>query len=193
MTAPLHRWAQAARARFRALCRGSVSAWPSETSKCRARLAPFCTGYGVDLGCGGDPITGDAIRVDQPRPYTKVGPYGVQLGGDAQTLGWFRDGVLDFVYSSHLLEDFADTESALREWLRVLKPGGKLVLFCPDEQVYRRHCAATGQPLNPHHVHAEFSLRYIKHLLPRIGHVQIIHEDSLVNEYSWELVVVKRF
>ena len=39
----------------------------------------------------------------------------------AKDLYWFRDGVLDYVYSSHLLEDYVDTEAVLREWLRVLR------------------------------------------------------------------------
>ncbi len=160
----------------------------SETSKCRARLAPYCVGYGLDLGFGGDPITPYAIRVDLPRPYASTGTHPVQLGGDAEDLRWFRDGVLDFVYSSHLLEDYVDTEAVLREWLRVLKPGGRLVIFCPDEQVYRRHCAATGQPYNPHHVHADFSLERVKEHIHNIGNARVIHEVSLVDVYSWELV-----
>ena len=67
--------------------------YASETSKCRARLAPFCTGYGVDLGFGGDPITNHTIRVDSPRPYADTGAASVQLGGDATKLHWFRDEV----------------------------------------------------------------------------------------------------
>ena len=164
----------------------------SETSRSRTTLAPFCEGYGVDLGFGGDPIAPHAIRVDLPRPYTAVGDLSVQLGGDATDLVWFRDGVLDFVYSSHLLEDFDDTERVLREWLRVLRPGGRLVILCPDEQAYRRHCAATGHPYNPHHKHADFSLDFIKRILERIGGVDFVHEAPLVAGYSWELVAVKR-
>ena len=142
-----------------AISRGSPI-WQSETSKCRARLAPYCTGCGVDLGPGGDPITPHAIRVDLPHPYSHVGTLPVQLSGKAENLYWFRDGVLDFVYSSHLLEDYPDTEAVLREWLRVLKPLGNLIIFCPDEQVYRKHCDATGQPYNTHHVHVRFFTRF---------------------------------
>ncbi|MFO0959085.1 MAG: methyltransferase domain-containing protein [Isosphaeraceae bacterium] len=169
----------------------ATAVWPSETSKCRDRLAPFCTGYGVDLGPGGDPIVPHAIRVDLPQPYSHVGSLPVQLGGAAENLYWFRDGVLDFVFSSHLLEDYGDTESVLREWLRVLKPGGKLILFCPDEQIYRRHCDATGQPYNVHHVHANFSLAFVLPILNRLGPVAIIHQNPLVDVYSWELVAAK--
>jgi predicted SAM-dependent methyltransferase len=174
-----------------AIGRGSPI-WQSETSKCRARLAPHCTGCGVDLGPGGDPITPHAIRVDLPQPYSHVGTLPVQLSGKAENLYWFRDGVLDFVYSSHLLEDYPDTEAVLREWLRVLKPLGNLIIFCPDEQVYRKHCAATGQGYNTHHVHVDFSLDFVKRILDRIGQTEVLHETPLTDIYSWELVCRKK-
>lgn len=165
---------------------------PSETSKCRSRLAPYCTGYGLDLGFGGDPIVPHAIGMDMPQPYSDVGKLPVQLGGDATRLVWFADGTLDFVFSSHLLEDFVDVGAVLEEWMRVLRPGGRLIIFCPDEQVYRRHCAATGQPYNTQHVHADFSLAYTKRELLRIGvpH-RILHETALTDIYSWEIVIEK--
>jgi predicted SAM-dependent methyltransferase len=168
-----------------------MSKWPSETSKCRSRLAPYCKGYGLDIGFGGDPITPYAIRVDLPTPYSGVGCQEVQLGGDATKLIWFRDESLDFIYSSHLLEDYEDTESVLREWLRVLKPGGHLVTFCPDERIYRKHCADTGQPYNTCHKHADFSLASVKLILDRIGKTENVYESPLVDIYSWELVSKK--
>ncbi len=160
---------------------GRPPIWSNETAKCRDRLAPFCSGYGIDVGCGGDSIVEHAIRVDLCQPYTRVGNSSIQLGGDAEALFWFRDGVLDFVYSSHLLEDFPNTETVLREWLRVLKPSGRLVLYCPDERVYRLHCAATGQPYNTNHKHAEFSLESVKSILRKISGVEFIHEEPLVD------------
>ena len=38
------------------------------------------------------------------------------------------DSTFDFVYSSHLIEDFADTAQCLREFVRILKPGGLLII-----------------------------------------------------------------
>jgi ubiquinone/menaquinone biosynthesis C-methylase UbiE len=43
---------------------------------------------------------------------------------------------MDFVYSAHLLEHVQDFESALREWWRVIKPGGYLVLYLPHKKFY---------------------------------------------------------
>jgi predicted SAM-dependent methyltransferase len=168
----------------------SVS-WSSETSKCRKRLAPFCQGFGVDLGFGGDSITEHAVRIDLPQPYTNVGQQPVQLGGDCSNLHWFRDEVLDFVYSSHLLEDFASVKDVLREWLRVLKVGGNLILYCPNERRFRAHCARTGQPLNPAHKHEDFSLEKVKAILAALGQTQFIYAQDEVEIYSWELVCRK--
>jgi SAM-dependent methyltransferase len=163
--------------------------YPSETSKCRARLAGYCRGYGLDIGPGGDPITSHAIRVDLESPYSSVGRHPVQLGGDASDLVWFRDKAFDFVYSSHVLEDFIDTGGVLREWLRVIKEGGSLVLYCPDEQRFRAHCQKTGQPYNPAHKLPHFSFNWVKSHLEQIdptGHM--IHSRPQAEIYSWDLV-----
>lgn len=166
--------------------------WPSETSKCRERLASYCTGYGADLGFGGDPIVAHAIRVDLPSPYTSVGAFPVQLGGAAEDLHWFRDGALDFIYSSHLLEDYENTTEVLAEWLRVIKPGGLLLIYCPDEQRFREHCRSTGQPYNSNHKLEHFSLDYVKHCLTKLEELDIVHELPRAEIYSWDLVVRRR-
>jgi predicted SAM-dependent methyltransferase len=164
----------------------------SETSKCRERLLPFCVGYGIDLGFGGDPINESAIRMDLPTPYTNVGKYPVQLGGAADDLKWFKDNTLDYVYSSHLLEDFINTKEVLIEWIRVLKTGGKLIIFCPDEQIFRKHCLKTGQPYNYAHMHENFSLEFVKNILIDIDKTIVIYEKNKTNFYSWDLVCEKK-
>ncbi|NQU09819.1 class I SAM-dependent methyltransferase [bacterium] len=164
----------------------------SETSKCRAALAPFCTGDGLDVGYGGDPIVPHAICVDLPEAYARYESHPQHLHGDAADLRWFRDGCLDFVYSSHVLEDFPDTRAVLDEWLRVLKPGGSLVLYLPDEQTYRAHCRREGKPPNIHHTHEHFSLDHVKRSLAHRTDLEVVHERFPVGIYSFELVVRKR-
>lgn len=163
----------------------------SETSKCRSSLARFCKGNGLDVGYGGDPIVPTAICVDLHNPYAHYKSHPQHLHGDGSNLHWFASDCLDYVYSSHVLEDFIDTEEVLREWSRVLKPGGKMVLFLPDEKTYREHCAVNGNEPNKHHVHKEFSLNYLKNTVELIGGLKVIHESFPVAEYSFEFVLEK--
>lgn len=61
--------------------------------------------------------------------------------GDAKDLTRFRDGVFSSVYASHVLEhlDFTgEMQAALREWHRVLAPGGHLFVSVPDLTVLAR-------------------------------------------------------
>lgn len=143
----------------------------SETAKHREFFTPWCIGDGIDLGYGGDPITPTAITMDQPtgERYSNVGKHPQNLSGDARDLRWFRGGMLDYVFSSHLIEDFEDTSAVLVEWIRVLKRGGYLCLLFPDEQKYKKHCAATRQPYNMHHAHADMGLLKISGLLTELG------------------------
>lgn len=163
----------------------------SETSKCRASLAPFCVGNGVDVGYGGDPIVPHAISMDLPSPYAAYARHPQHLHGDARQLRWFADGSLDFVYSSHVLEDFDDTAAVLDEWLRVLVPGGHLVLFLPDEPTYRAHCQRRGQPPNPHHIHDDFGPDTLRRLAAERP-VEVCHFRFPVGVYSFEMVLRKQ-
>jgi predicted SAM-dependent methyltransferase len=163
----------------------------SETSKVRKSLEKFCIGNGIDIGFGGDPITPSAICVDLHAPYAQYKKNPLHLKGSGDNLYWFNNSVLDYVYSSHLLEDFVDTKIVLEEWLRVLKPSGKLVLFLPDEQRYRLDCERKGKLPNQNHIHDHFSLNYVKTLLVDRTDIKIIHEVPLSHTYSFELVIEK--
>lgn len=46
----------------------------------------------------------------------------------------FRDNSFSTVYASHVLEHFCarETEGIVREWVRVLRPGGELQIFVPN-------------------------------------------------------------
>lgn len=167
--------------------------YPSETSKHRTLLQSYCTGFGCDIGFGGDPINENAIRVDLPKPYATTGHVSVQLGGDCRDLKWFRDDVLDYVFSSHVLEDFAEemTEPILREWARVLRVGGRIVLLLPDQQRYLRHCEASGQPVNPYHAIAHFSLQYIRDVIGRIPQLRVVAGEEIEGDYSFFAVLEK--
>lgn len=171
----------------------------SETGRYRTVLEEFCVGAGIDIGFGGDPITPAAIRMDLATPYTTVGRGSVQLGGDCRDLYWLRDNVLDYVYSSHVLEDFPESETLpiLREWTRVLRPGGRLVLLLPDQQRYLAYCRRTGQISpdgvagNPHHAIATFSSRYVDLTISGLGSLRKLAAFEPLGPYSFAAVYEK--
>lgn len=102
-----------------------------ETSKARHRrigegfFDQYCRGRGLDIGFGGDLLTADCEGWDYEH-------------GDAQYLKGAPDSAYDFVYSSHTLEHMIDSEVALKNWWRVLKKGGYLILYVPHRDLYEK-------------------------------------------------------
>ncbi len=165
----------------------------SETADVRGLLGSWTKGYGIDVGHGGDKILPHAIAVDLEVPYNKMGNDPVQLGGDARNLYWFQDSVLDFVYSSHLLEDFEDTVEVLNEFTRVLKLDGYLILYLPDEKLFRAHCETHNQPGNDAHKHAHFGPKYVRKCIQKTYYnLELVYDSGIINYYNFAHVYKKK-
>ncbi|PLX78354.1 MAG: SAM-dependent methyltransferase [Desulfuromonas sp.] len=80
---------------------------------------------GLDIGFGGDLVSPNARGWDIEH-------------GDAMSLDGLRDESFDFVYSSHTLEHMPDLAMALKNWWRVVKPGGYLILYVPHRDLYEK-------------------------------------------------------
>lgn len=172
----------------------AMPSYVSETDTCREILAPFCHGIGIDAGYGGSKITPDAWAFDMPRPYTNVGKERQQLRGDARSFPFLCDGALDYLYSSHLLEDwsYSDLVPMIIEWRRVIKPGGLLVTNCPDQQRFLAHISFTGQGNNLAHVEADMSLRTFRdRVVQHTGEWLEVFVKEEHGPYSWLLVLQK--
>lgn len=167
--------------------------YESETARWhRETLAPFCVGNGLDIGYGGDPIVPEAITLDVDRAdRANCGDHPMNIAGDARNLVWFRDGVLDYVYAGHTLEDFEDTLTVLREWTRVLKAGGVVVLALPDQRKYVAHCTREGTVPNPGHKIPQFGMQYMRSVIARHGGLEIVHTRE-VGPYGFEIVARKK-
>jgi SAM-dependent methyltransferase len=100
---------------------------PNFTSK-------YFVGAGMDIGGFPDPLT----------LYTELFPLITLVkvwdwdDGDAQLLSGIEDNSLDFIVSSHCLEHLVDPYEGLRNWIRVTKPGGHIVITIPDEDLYEQ-------------------------------------------------------
>jgi SAM-dependent methyltransferase len=84
----------------------------------------------LEIGGTGDgrgiPITESAINIDLDYP-----------GYDGRTLP-FADESQDAVYTSHCLEHIDDSSNALRDWFRVLKVWGYLIIIVPHQMLYEK-------------------------------------------------------
>lgn len=133
---------------------------------------PVC----LNLGAGDNKIPGFINLDARDLP-------GLDIVAPADRLDMLQDSSVDLVYASHVLEHFPrrDSQRVLREWYRVLKPGGTLRLSVPDFEacieVYRetRNLALVlghlvgGQdyPGNTHYM--VFDFIYLSTLLSEVG------------------------
>jgi ADP-heptose:LPS heptosyltransferase len=154
-------------------------------------------GQGLDLGCGPEKVVQDAIGIDYDRGGIKyddkVYPSQANIFLDLSSpnaLRMFQSGSMDYVFSSHCLEDILNWETSLMEWWRVIKPGGHLVLYGPDPEYYKDD--------NPHH-HKEMAIEDVSEQIKSYGNGKIVHTSrhgevgSFGREYSWQFVAQKTF
>jgi SAM-dependent methyltransferase len=116
----------------------------NHTARYRQAIAASVTPASVvlDAGCGADlPFT----REIAPQVRAAVGVDVVPLDGErGRALGCradlhrlpFRDGVFDLVISMSVVEHLTDPGQVFREFQRVLKPGGVLLLQTPNRYDY---------------------------------------------------------
>jgi len=153
----------------------------NETDLCRNRLIKYCYGQGIDLGCGISKIKVDAIGLDIYHPDA-------DMRKDARVMDFFPDKHFDYVYSSHLLEEIENTEATLKEWLRILKEGGFLVLNQADKDLYY----SLGDPAcNTNHKH-HFDWEALWKILEGMNTELIYHNRSKDKSEGWSFELVVR-
>ncbi len=142
----------------------------------------------VEIGCGYRKTSPDYIGLDHVgggdlgrvgNVKGKTSQADVAAEGDRLPM---RDGAFDSLVARHNLEHYIDLVGVLREWHRVVRPGGRLVAVVPDEERYPESTLA----LDSTHYHA-FNERFIENLLPLTGW----HVDSVGPCIEgWSLLIV---
>jgi SAM-dependent methyltransferase len=132
--------------------------WPRRVRGHRGHLARLAGGLGLEIGgpsalfdhlgllpayavagrvdnCnfGHETVWEGALTVGMTFKFDRGRRLGVQYIAEATDLQPIAPETYDFVLSSHAIEHVANPLGALKEWSRVLKPGGHLVLFAPHK------------------------------------------------------------
>jgi SAM-dependent methyltransferase len=94
----------------------------------------YFVGIGIDIGGKPDPLV---LYSELFCNILNVKTWDWE-DGDAQYLATVEDDEFDFVHSSHCLEHIVDPTVGLSSWLRVVKPGGYLIVTVPDEDLYEQ-------------------------------------------------------
>lgn len=106
---------------------------PDDTRDQFVLVEKYCRGLGFDFGPGGNRFSPTVLNSDW-YPH----PEGVDLVWNVvHNNGWypfpFSDNTFDFVFASHVLEDFHPDrlQQVFDELLRMIKPGGYYVILGP--------------------------------------------------------------
>lgn len=95
----------------------------------------YFLGLGLDIGAGNDGLS----RVQHVfTNIVSVREWDLP-DGDAQYLESLADNSFNFIHSSHSLEHMVDWKVALDNWIRVLVPGGYLIITVPEEEMYEKN------------------------------------------------------
>jgi SAM-dependent methyltransferase len=107
--------------------------------------------------------------------------------GDVRTIP-FRDASFDAIYSMGTIEHFDETEAAIVEMARVLKPGGRAIIGVPNrhDPFFRPACAAVMQAtgLYAYGLEKSYSRRALREMIERAG-LTVIAETAILFMPGW--------
>jgi SAM-dependent methyltransferase len=107
------------------------------------------------------------------------GHLGRQFVCDATDLSRFEPQCYDFVLSSNNLEHIANPLKALHEWLRVVKPGGHLLLVLPRKESNFDHRRAVTAF---RHLLDDFERHTTEHDLTHLEEILELHDYAMTPE-----------
>lgn len=96
------------------------------------KMEPFCRGLGFDIGVGTNRLSPTVLSSDW-YPHKGVDLIWNCVHNGGQYPYPFSDNTFDFIFASHVLEDFEPNQLqwVFDELMRMIKPGGYFVILGP--------------------------------------------------------------
>lgn len=136
-----------------------------------------------DLGCGTFKTIPEARGMDV-RAVT-------DLCGDIHSLNawnyYVESNSVDVIISKHSFEHLVDPAKAMKEWIRVLKPGGKMVIVLPDHEFINTldPYYSAGQ-----HFHA-YTRETFANFISLFPELAIAKQETVLENWSFGTVIYK--
>lgn len=130
----------------------------------------------LELGCGARKTVPQAIGIDHagngesPSNLHDGQKSVADIQGDVSRPLPIQDLSVDTVIARHILEHMVDSVDVLKNWSKVLKIGGRMIIAVPDQSI------RNTIPLNPEHVHG-FTPQSLKNIMDLCGFKQLHTAD----------------
>jgi len=146
-------------------------------------------GVVYDLGCGADKTIPEAIGIDRvftgdDIPTLEGAISQADINADVTEELPVPDESADTIIVRHILEHCVDIVETLQNWIKKLKPDGRLIISVPEERIF------SSIPMNPEHVHA-FYPTSLERILNLIGMKKVDYADGY-NDVSFTMVFEKK-
>ena len=130
----------------------------------------------LELGCGATKTVDKAIGIDrvpkgQPIPHLHGALSVADIVANIDEPLPVEENSQDSIIARHILEHIHNSVRTIKNWKKVLRPGGKLIIAVPDEKVTR------SIPLNPEHC-SVYTQESLKDLMEACGFKEIKSESS---------------
>lgn len=110
----------------------------------RHRYLELLSGEGIEIGALHRPVSAPHLKVkyvdrltkaDLYKQYPELLEYPIveaDILDDGETLKTIAENSFDFVIANHVIEHMANPILSIKNWLRVLKPGGRVFIAVPN-------------------------------------------------------------
>ena len=160
--------------------------WRSEANFVYEQVVGLANG--IDLGCSYRKKYPFAIGIDMDRQKGKV----PDMIWNVEEEIPFRDGTLDYIIASHIVEHLKNPVETLQNWIKKLKVDGLLVLIIPD----KRYIPNIGTPnADPTHKHdwnpVDFKTNILEKLINSDIPLRLLSYNKINNNWSFDCVLRK--